>query len=303
VLIGTMFDARPGDLAPLPLQQHPCFATALRACGQEPGILPGPEPVQVMQRTLRGGVGLAMLSRAMLPKPDRLADRLRQAGLHRRFILVSPDHPAPALASIGAVPVMTPGYVAEIDLRRTCEERHATLHQKWRNRLRHAEKQRLRITRTNLLVNPCHWLLRQEAEQRTRRGYRGWPVALTLAYGKSNPGMAQLFTAHEGRDPVAAMLFLRHGAGASYHMGHISARGRALSAHNLLLWQAADWLAGMGHQRLDLGLIDTENAPGLARFKLGAGAMVRQLGGTWVWWPLLGKTLRSLALLDRSAMS
>jgi hypothetical protein len=33
---------------------------------------------------------------------------------------------------------------------------------------------------------------------------------------------------------------------------------------------------------LDLGTVDTENAPGLARFKIGSGAQIRSLGGTWL---------------------
>jgi hypothetical protein len=32
---------------------------------------------------------------------------------------------------------------------------------------------------------------------------------------------------------------------------------------------------------LDLGTLDTQNAPGLARFKLGSGATAQLLGGTW----------------------
>ncbi len=301
--MGDMFDAQIGDTASVPLQQHPFFTAALQACGQQTMVLDGPEPVQLMQRTLRGGmIRMAMLSRAVLPAPERLLDRLRVAGLHHQLIILSPNHPVPDLARIGAVPVMTHAFVAEIDLCLPQEARRANLHQKWRNRLVHSEKQGLHITRTNMPLNPHHWLLRHETAQRIAQGYRNWPAALTLAYAQANPGMAQLFTAFEGRTPVAAMLFLRHGTGASYHMGHITARGRTLSAHNLLLWRATNWLAGKGHQRLDLGLIDTTHAPGLARFKLGAGATARRLGGTWVWWPPLGRVLRPLGWLDRVSM-
>ena len=75
-----------------------------------------------------------------------------------------------------------------------------------------------------------------------------------------------------------------------------------MSAHNLLMWRAALWLARQGHRRLDLGPIDTANAPGLARFKLGIGAHARRLGGTWGWWPPLGSLLGPLAALDRARM-
>jgi hypothetical protein len=248
-----------------------------------------------------GGLRIAMLARATLPEPEKLPRQLYHAGLHRSLIILSPDHPAPDLAQIGAVPVMTPATVTEIDLATSRDQRHAALHQKWRNRLKHAQTQKtLRVTRQNLPQDPEHWLLVAETAQQAQQGYRNWPNALTLAFARKNPSAAKLFTAHEGRDPVAAMLFLRHGATVTYHIGYTTARGRALCAHNLLLWQASNWLAAKGHQRLDLGLISTSGAgAGLARFKLGAGARPRALGGTWAWWPPLGRALRPLAALDR----
>lgn len=299
-----MFDAPPSPLMPCTLQQHPNFAAALRACGQAPLLLDGPSPLLLLRRRFRPGLRVAMLSRARLPDPSELAERLVKAGLHRHLILLSPDRPTPDMARIGAVPIMTPATIARIDLCPPLKERRTALHQKWRNRLRHAEHQRLRVTRRNLPLDPGHWLLAAEAKQQVRRSYHNWPAHLTLAYARETPGAAKLFTAYEGRDPVAAMLFLRHGASATYHIGHITARGRALSAHNLLLWQAAGWLAAKGHQDLDLGTIDTRGpSAGLARFKLGAGANAHVLGGTWAWWPPLGRALRPMAALDRQAMA
>jgi hypothetical protein len=46
-----------------------------------------------------------------------------------------------------------------------------------------------------------------------------------------------------------------------------------------------DALENLGTQVLDLGSVDTVSAPGLARFKLGAGAQVKSLGGTWLHLP------------------
>jgi lipid II:glycine glycyltransferase (peptidoglycan interpeptide bridge formation enzyme) len=78
------------------------------------------------------------------------------------------------------------------------------------------------------------------------------------------------------------MLFLRHGTTATYHIGWTSRDGRAASAHNLILWDACARLAARGVRQLDLGIIDTETAPGLARFKLGTGAQPVRTGGTWL---------------------
>ncbi len=297
-----MFDHASANFSATPLQQHPNFAAALRAVGQAPLLLEDGEPLLILRRRFRGGLRLAMLARATMSDPGACLDRLATAGLGRIPVILSPDAPRPALGKLGALPLMTPATVAELDLTRPKEHRRALLHQKWRNRLKHAERGPLRITRQNLPSDLGHWLFAADRAQQERRGYCGWPAALTLAYGAENPGMAKLFTAYEGKSPVAAMLFLRHGGAATYHIGHTNARGRALSAHSLILWQAAAWLAAKGHKRLDLGFLDTRSAPGLARFKLGSGARARRLGGTWGWWGPTGRLLAPLSLLDRKSM-
>ncbi len=76
------------------------------------------------------------------------------------------------------------------------------------------------------------------------------------------------------------MLFVLHPPHASYHIGWAGDPGRATHAHNLILWQAMGALAADGITALDLGLVETDTAPGLARFKIGAGACVRPLGAT-----------------------
>lgn len=296
-----MFDLAPADTPPVPVQQHKNFVAALTACGQTPLCLhDSTHSLVILQRRFLGGVRMAMLARATL-HPRRLAAQIAKVGLHRTPLILSPDTPTAGLAQLGAVPLITPTHVAEIDLRPSAETRRAALHQKWRNRLVHAESRGLRITRQNLPIDARHWVLAADALQQRKRLYRSWPTGLTLAYARENPGQAKLFTAFDGRDPVAAMLFLRHDTGATYHIGHTTRRGRDLSAHNLLLWQATNWLATRGHHRLDLGLINTEDAPGLARFKLGSGANLRTLGGTWLWWPVIGRALSPLAALDRTA--
>ena len=184
-----------------------------------------------------------------------------------------------ALRASGAKPVMTPATVAELDL--TKSRLRENLHQKWRNRLNRAEKSDLQITSSPMPPDPDHWLFQRETEQQRKRGYKNWPVSFTTAF--ANTGQTRLFIASIGPTPVAAMLFLRHGASASYHLGYSREEGKHLSAHNLLMWRAMIWLKSQGHSLLDLGTIATNTNPGLARFKLGTGATPRQLGGTWIW--------------------
>ncbi|WP_294225914.1 GNAT family N-acetyltransferase [uncultured Shimia sp.] len=252
----------------------------------------------VLRRTI-AGVPLAMLPRATVEK-ETLAGLVREAGLRRDVLVINPDHPAPWLGDLGAVPVMTPTQVAELDL---TGDLRGQMHQKWRNRLVFAEGQGLRLTRQNLPYKPDNWILQQDAQQQATRGYATWSEALTLAYSKANRGSAKLFMAFDGKEPVAAMLFLRHGDSATYHISHTTEAGRAASAHNLLLWEGMSWLASKGVTTLELGQVDTEKAAGLARFKLGTGATLRPLGGSWIWWPPLGKLLSPLKYLDRALMA
>lgn len=285
------------------LQQSPEFARALRACAQTLVTIPQLQDTLVLRRRLPGGLQLAMVNRAVIAEPASLREALQAHGLGRTPLILSPETPAPELARIGAVPLMSPAHAALLDLSAPPDQRRAALHQKWRNRLKHGESQDLRLTRQNLPHDPGHWLFAADAKQQGSRGYRSWPIGLTLAYAQQNKGQAKLFQAFEGKEPVAAILILLHGSTATYHIAHTTARGKQLSAHNRLLWEAASWLSAKGIRQLDLGLINTEDTPGLARFKLGTGARLHRLGGTWGWWPPLGRLLRPLAALDRRLMA
>ncbi|WZK87084.1 GNAT family N-acetyltransferase [Aliisedimentitalea scapharcae] len=286
-----------------PLQQSSEFAGALRYLGRTPLILPQLDRILVLRRRFWPGIDVAMLPRVQLRKPQRLLEILQEEGLTRTPILLSPDHPEPNLGPLGAVPLVGPARAAILKLDRDLTQLRAQLHQKWRNRLVHSESQALRVTQQNLAQDPTHWVLTSDQIQQRQRRYQNWPIALTLAYARENPGQAKLFTAYDGNDPVAAILVLRHGGGATYHIAVSSPRGRQTSAHNLLIWNAIEWLHEQGCVQLDLGLVNTEDAPGLARFKLGTGADLQTLGGTWIWWPPLGRTLGPLAALDRRLMT
>jgi lipid II:glycine glycyltransferase (peptidoglycan interpeptide bridge formation enzyme) len=111
------------------------------------------------------------------------------------------------------------------------------------------------------------------------RGYRALPADFVAAW----PGEKLVLEWRSGGAMQAGMLFLRHGAWASYHSGWASDEGRAAFAHGPMLMTAAAMLAERGVTTLDLGTVDAEAAPGLAHFKIGTGAVVRPLGATvWV---------------------
>jgi GNAT acetyltransferase-like protein len=277
------------------LMQSPQFSRALTAIGLAPLVLDNRHRTLVMQRRLAIGIPVAMISRDPMHEPDRLLEQVYLAGLENSPLILSPDRPVPALRRIGAIRVVSAASIANLDLAPPRDRRLARMHPKWRNRLRRAERSGLRIERWPFERGLHDWIFRLDRAQQIRRRYRNWPVPLTQAYARANPGQAQVFTALEGSRPIAAMLFLRHGDCATYHIGVTLARGRDLCAHNLLLWSAGCWLADQGVRSLELGMINTEDTPGLARFKLGTGANVRPLGGTWLYARPLRRVVRCLS--------
>lgn len=310
--MGHMFDLLQtedmphSDIQRAPIQTLPQsveFQRAMAAFGRAPMILPELDDLVVARRRLFNRLEVAMVNRANIPDPQHLLARLRQSALRRSPIILSPEHPCPELGTLGALPLMSPASVALLQIHSCPDARRAGLHQKWRNRLNHAAAQGLRVTRQNMPQNSEHWLFAADQALQRQRRYRSWPRSLTLAYAQQNKGQAKLFQILQGKDIIAATLILHHGENASYHISHTTARGRALSAHNLLLWEVMCWLAQKGCRQLDLGVINTEDAPGLARFKLGTGANLSQLGGSWLYWPPLGRILSPLARLDRAMMA
>ena len=161
----------------------------------------------------------------------------------------------------------------------------ARMDQKWRNQLRKAERSGLRIANRPLSADRHKWFLDAETKQQRTRGYASYPAEFLLAYAAVNKGGARLLSAEIHGEPVAAMLMLEHGAMATYQAGITTALGRKYCAHNLLLWRMMCDHQSNGGTRLDLGRADL--SPGLRRFKLGSGAEIEHLSGTyWMspWW-------------------
>jgi len=261
-----------------PLMQDPAFAAALRLCGQAPVQLSG--GLTVLQRRV-AGVPLAMLPRA-IPPPD-LSRQLEEVGLHRRPLILSPERPCPLPF---AVRLAGSRVRAVLTLDEDAAALRARLHPKWRNQLGAAEGRSVRVIRTRLPADPDSPVLATETAQSRARGYANWPVALTAAFAAVAPRQTHLFQAIANGDVVAHMLFLTHGSGATYHIGHITPRGKAVCAHNLILWEAARHLARLGCCHLDLGILD-DSTPDLNRFKLRTGARQQKTGGTHlIWRPL-----------------
>ena len=179
----------------------------------------------------------------------------------------------------GGIKVARGADLAILDIRPE-EEARAALHQKWRNQLKKAEKSPLVVLNQALNPHKHMWFLEQEQAQQKSRGYKNYPAQFLLAYAAANKQQARLFSAVIAGKPVAAMLVFMHGRMATYQAGVTTAEGRAHCAHNLILWNIIRELKKRRIQQLDLGRADV--SPGLKRFKLGSGAQIQSLAGSYI---------------------
>ncbi len=178
--------------------------------------------------------------------------------------------------------IMTAASVAELNLGGSSQDRLTATRGKWRNIWRRAQNTRMKTTMQAFDPMAHHWLLAADLAQQRQKRFRAMPHDVIGALHAADPRHVWVQTASIADTPIAGMLFILHHPVVTYHLGWTNPQGRQSGAHHHMIMAAADYFAGRGFQRLDLGTVDTEQAPGLARFKIGTGATVRPLGGTWL---------------------
>ncbi|HMA14415.1 MAG: GNAT family N-acetyltransferase [Bacteroidota bacterium] len=194
-----------------------------------------------------------------------------------------PDGPRSAalIEGAGLRRVVTGYSSAWLDLRQDREALLAGLHGKWRAALRRAEREDLTVAEDTRQRQWQAALMLYESFRRKKR-FVGLSADFIAALAAADRAAPLSLTARRGGTPVAGVILLRHGASATYTASWTSDEGRAGQAHNLLLWRAVETLKAGGTQWLDLGGLNTESQPGLARFKLGLGGEVFTLTGSYL---------------------
>jgi hypothetical protein len=194
--------------------------------------------------------------------------------------------PSEALMKSLGLRRMVTGYATVwLDLRPGEDDLRAGLSGNWRNALVAAEKAGLRIRPATASRTFDRAIAAYDAFRKRRR-YVGPPGDLIreihrLSGGSGAQSAARVWEAFTGNVAVAGIAVIRHGASATYAAAWTGDEGRRLNAHNLLLWRAITELREAGTVWLDLGGIDTQTAPGIARFKLGLGGEVVTQSGTY----------------------
>lgn len=260
------------------LMQHPLFAATLARLGAAPDCIETPDGPVILTLRRLGPLRIAAALRAP-PLSEPALRLLRGHGLR----LCEPEpEAAAALRGAGFRQVMTAAHIAELDLTGSAADRRARMARKWRGHLNRAGRAGLALRDMAFHGAAADWLIAREGAMRAARRYRALHPDFARAWAAADPRAARLFVAYLDGSPVAAMLMLRHGRRATYHMGWSGPKGRSVSAHHLLLAHAAGWLAERGTTRLDLGTVDSLGNPGLAAFKTGSGSSIRALGGSWL---------------------
>lgn len=176
-----------------------------------------------------------------------------------------------------------PGYqTIWLDLSKQEEALRSGLKGKWRNALRKAEKSDLSVSwsagiKQAALILACH------NQGKTVKQYQGTSLKTLSVLCRQAVEHKSLLSgvARLNGQIVAGVIFLRHGLAATYQVGWTSARGRAVNANHLLLWEGLLSLKNEGTQDLDLGGVNDTDAAGVKRFKQGLGGELVQLVGQY----------------------
>ncbi len=209
----------------------------------------------------------------------------RRPGRKRRFIpeIQASDEITQRLTAHGFTRQPAPGYqTLWLDLREDPETLRQNLKKNWRGTLNKAEKENLTLEWDEQGAH-LDWLLQNYAVDRAAKGYDGPSVKLIRAMAKTfTPGKNMLIgRALSKGDPIAGILILCHGAGATYQIGFSQAEGRNKGAHHLLLWNALLVLKQKGIHDFDLGGVNDETAKGVKDFKTGMGAKLFYTAGLY----------------------
>lgn len=281
------------------MQQHWVYGASMRLPGMQTHraevVLNGRSVAlaQFICRRYAGIFGIALCTRGPIWLGDVAdADKARiQRALKQslpmarpRIILFSPDLTDPQHPSMASLTRVLTGYsTVMLDLSQPLSALRAGLHPYWRNRLSAAERSGLKLAVLSHDSAELPRILAEEQIQRQRKRFYALPLGFIDHYlEEGGTESALILQASWQSRPVAVMLFLIHGSSATYQLGWSQAQGRALNAHNLMLWNAIEQLKQRGIDKLDLGGVNTRDLPGISRFKINTGGEVITYAGGYV---------------------
>lgn len=197
--------------------------------------------------------------------------------------LTDTPHNQALMRSVGTRRMVTGLSSAWLDLSQDESDLRKGMTGSWRNGLRLAEKNESSLVISEDSEDIARDMAAYDAFQKQKRfvGPSGSFVTAMANAGKAT-GDVLVLTADAGPERIAGVVLIKHGCSATYFVSWTSDKGRAINAHNLLLWRGVQALKKSGIRWLDVGGLNTGPGAGVARFKLGLGPAVFSLAGTFL---------------------
>jgi CelD/BcsL family acetyltransferase involved in cellulose biosynthesis len=167
-------------------------------------------------------------------------------------------------------------WLHSLDLSPSLQQLFSQLHKSCvQRRILHAERQQLSYERgvsPQLLDDFYRLLMITRRRHRALPQPRSWFRNLAACLGES----LQIRLVRQGRNPVAAILTLRHGPTVTYKYGCSDEKMHHVGGMPFLFWRMIQESKSEGADQIDFGRTDTDN-PGLIEFKDRLGATRRRL--------------------------
>jgi hypothetical protein len=169
-------------------------------------------------------------------------------------------------------------YGHKLDLAVGAEKLFARFQSRSRGAIRKAEKSGLTVE-TSKTRQATLEFYRLHVRTRRRHGLPPQPISFFMNIYEHiiKPGFGFTVLAHRGSRPIASAIFFRFGKNALYKFGASDKKFQQLRANNLVMWQAIQFLARTGAEKLHFGRTECEN-DGLRQFKLSWGTEEETIG-------------------------
>jgi lipid II:glycine glycyltransferase (peptidoglycan interpeptide bridge formation enzyme) len=168
-----------------------------------------------------------------------------------------------------------------LDMESTLEELHKNLEKRWRNRLKHAKKNGLKVIEgyNDSLFQTFMGIYK---EMIARKQFASFvDINKFRSIQKDLPNhlkMTIIICEHEG-EPVSASIFSAIGNTGLCLLSATNLTGRKLQSSYLSKWKTIEWMKERGYRYLDLAGRDNRRNPEVDRFKSGiSGKEVSHLG-------------------------
>ncbi len=173
-----------------------------------------------------------------------------------------------------------------IDLSINSDQLLSRLDGKWRNSMRKAIKNNIKIELLQNDKSSIDLLIDSYKSLKIRNNFKSISEELIIELSKFQTFDLKfnLFVATEfnSNDPIGHLVIIKTGDTSLYLLGSVNTIGRKLQANSLLLWESIIFSKSEGSRWFDLGGISRNTPKGIKEFKMGTKPELYTLAGEFV---------------------